>query len=112
LVALAGQWLTRGLAPPFSGRQAAINQAVARTLSLVEPSLKNLDIHIEVIEKHDTELNGHANEYSQVLLNILNNCRDAFEERNDDRQRVITIAYLLQLSLITATIRLSDLRGS
>jgi len=68
-----------------------INEAVAGTLSLVEPSLKNLDIDIEIVEKDDTDFNGYANEYSQVLLNILLNCKDAFEECNRRTQRVILI---------------------
>ncbi|HBG05161.1 MAG: hypothetical protein A2075_02760 [Geobacteraceae bacterium GWC2_58_44] len=68
-----------------------VNQAVATTLSLVEPSFKNLDINIEVIEKDDTDIYGYANEYSQVLLNILLNCKDAFEECDVDKRRVIVI---------------------
>jgi len=82
-----------------------VNQAVARTLSLVEPSLKNLSINIEVIEKENTNINGYANEYSQVLLNILLNCRDAFEECNIDRQRVITMAVFKEggKSVVTVT---------
>ena len=68
-----------------------INQAVAHTLFLVEPSLKSLDIDIELIEKDHADFNGYANEYSQVLLNILLNCKDAFEERSVDQKRVIVI---------------------
>jgi hypothetical protein len=47
-----------------------VNDAVTRTLSLIEPSLKNLDIHIEVTGTGGTDIYGYANEYSQVLLNI------------------------------------------
>ncbi|MBJ6725761.1 PAS domain-containing sensor histidine kinase [Geomesophilobacter sediminis] len=68
-----------------------VNQAVAKTLSLVEPSLKRLEITMDVIEKADAEISGYANEYSQVLLNILLNCRDAFEVGPRDRARVIAI---------------------
>ena len=68
-----------------------IKQAVDKTLSLVEPSLKCLEITIEVTEKDCAEINGYPNEYSQVLLNILINCRDAFEARSTDSQRIIVI---------------------
>jgi PAS domain S-box-containing protein len=68
-----------------------VEQAIAKTLSLIEPSLKKLNINVELVEKEAAEIEGYPNEYSQVLLNILLNCRDAFEERNIDRQRVITI---------------------
>jgi C4-dicarboxylate-specific signal transduction histidine kinase len=68
-----------------------VNQAVVKILSLVKLGFKNLSINIEVIGTDDTEIFGYAHEYSQVLLNILLNCRDAFEGSNIDRQRVITI---------------------
>jgi PAS domain S-box-containing protein len=68
-----------------------VNDAVARTLSLIEPGLKNLGIGIEVKGTDDANIYGYANEYSQVLLNILVNCRDAFEVCDADRQRSITV---------------------
>jgi PAS domain S-box-containing protein len=69
-----------------------VNQAVAKAVFLVEPSLKSLDIRIEVIEEQEVEITGFANEYSQALLNILLNCRDAFETSRIDRSRGITIS--------------------
>jgi len=69
-----------------------VNQAIEKILSLVKPNFKNLSINIEVIGTDGTEIFGYAHEYSQVLLNILLNCRDAFEVSNIDRQLVITIA--------------------
>ena len=69
-----------------------VNQAVGKTLSLLEPCFKNMGIHIEAMETDDAVINGYEHEYSQVLLNILLNCRDAFEANDTDRQRVIRIA--------------------
>jgi PAS domain S-box-containing protein len=69
----------------------SVNGVVVKTLSLVEPSLKNLNIEVEVIKVTDAEINGYVQEYAQVLLNILLNCRDAFEEGNSDTPRVVTI---------------------
>jgi PAS domain S-box-containing protein len=71
--------------------QFNVNQMVARTLSLVEPTLKSHDIRIEVVENDVTDIVGYSNEYSQVLLNILTNARDAFEGRNIRTQRLVTI---------------------
>ena len=68
-----------------------VNRAVANTISLVESSYENQSIKIEVIERVNTDVHGYMHEYSQVLLNILFNCRDAFEERNIDQPRVVTI---------------------
>ena len=68
-----------------------VNQAVAKTLSLIKPSLEDLSIKIDVIEVVDTYAMGYEREYSQVLLNILLNCRDAFEGCSVDGQRVVKI---------------------
>jgi len=84
---------------PFS-----INEAVATTLSLIEPSFKNLDIDVEVIEKDVADFNGYANEYSQVLLNILLNSKDAFAESDTVRQRVIVITIFKENSRSVVTV--------
>jgi PAS domain S-box-containing protein len=68
-----------------------VNQAVADTISLVELSFKNQGIKIEVVETADARVNGYVNEYSQVLLNILFNCKDAFEECHSDGERLVRI---------------------
>jgi PAS domain S-box-containing protein len=69
----------------------SVNQIVAKTVSLVEPSLKKIDIHVDVIENAKVDIYGYANEYSQVLLNILLNSRDAFQRCDSARDRVVTI---------------------
>ena len=62
------------------------------TLSLIEDSFKNQHIGIEVVAKDDPVIHGYRNEFAQVLLNILNNARDALTERDIDDPRVtITI---------------------
>lgn len=90
--------------PDKEKRPFNANQAVAKTLSLVETSLKNMDINIEVIVTDDFDINGYANEYSQVLLNILLNCKDAFEGSNINRQRVITITVFKENNKSVVTI--------
>ena len=69
-----------------------VNNAVAKTLALIEPSLKSLNIQVELSATDDTNVFGYANEYPQVLLNILLNCRDAFEGSRLEGPRVIKIA--------------------
>jgi sensor domain CHASE-containing protein len=67
-------------------------QAVSRTVSFIEDSFKSLGIAIEVHADNSPVVNGYPNEYSQVLLNILINARDAFSERNTGEPKVtITI---------------------
>ena len=56
-------------------------QVIAKTLCLLEGSFKAQGIRMELEQEGDPVINGHPNEYSQVLLNILLNARDAFLAR-------------------------------
>lgn len=58
------------------------DEAVMRALSLVEASFKEHRIDVERVVNSDVKIFGFPNEYSQVLLNILINAKDAINERN------------------------------
>jgi PAS domain S-box-containing protein len=66
-------------------------EALARTLSLVEGSMKNDQIEVEVQVTGDPVITGYPNEFGQVLVNILGNARDAFLQRRGSSPRVVTI---------------------
>lgn len=68
-----------------------VSQVVDKTLSLIDGSFKSMEIEVEVIATGNPVINGYPNEYSQVLLNILINARDAFVERKTNKPRVIAI---------------------
>jgi C4-dicarboxylate-specific signal transduction histidine kinase len=57
---------------PFS-----INKQIAHTLYLVESSFKEQKVGIDLNSEGDPMATGYPNEYSEVLLNILMNARDA-----------------------------------
>jgi signal transduction histidine kinase len=63
--------------------------AVTKTLTLIEDSFRNREIAIEVEATDDPLINGYPNEFSQVLLNILLNARDAFTERRVREPKVV-----------------------
>lgn len=65
-------------------------KAIKNTLSLLEGSFHNPNITIEFIEHDNPVINGYQNEFLQVLLNILNNARDAIIEREIADGRIIT----------------------
>lgn len=67
--------------PNKAKQQFGLCQAVADTLNLVSASFKtnNIDIHFKCDEENS--VNGFPNEFSQVLLNVLSNARDAVVER-------------------------------
>jgi signal transduction histidine kinase len=70
-----------------------LSDAIANTVSLIDDSFKNQNIRIDVNTMNDTSINGYQNEFAQVILNILNNARDAFTERKTSNPRVtITIS--------------------
>ncbi|HBA89041.1 MAG TPA: hypothetical protein DCZ75_13985 [Geobacter sp.] len=69
-----------------------VSRVATRTFSLIEGSFKNLGIGFELKIKDDPEIYGYPNEYSQVLLNLLSNARDAFSERAPDHERLVSIS--------------------
>jgi len=54
---------------------------VSKTLELVEHTLMNKNINVEVEYLHDDEYQTYENEMIQVMLNLLKNAQDAFEEK-------------------------------
>ncbi len=60
---------------PFS-----LRTKIRRTVELVNASYKNLGISITVVDGEDEILFGFPGEYSQVLLNLLGNSKDAIVE--------------------------------
>lgn len=79
-----------------------VSESVASTLLLVEDSFKKQNINIVIVAKNDPVIRGYKNEYAQVLLNILNNARDALTEReSQDRMVTITICAEESLSVLT-----------
>jgi len=55
-----------------------ILEIIEKTVSLLEGSLKAKQIRTAVVAASDPVVNGYPNEFSQVILNIMINARDAF----------------------------------
>ncbi|MDD2580824.1 MAG: PAS domain-containing protein [Desulfuromonadaceae bacterium] len=58
----------------------SVNDAVSRSINFVMPSLKNNGIKAVSDEQSDMCVVGYPNEYTQALLNIIINARDALME--------------------------------
>lgn len=69
----------------------SLEQSVRDTLELVEFFCKDEHIDIIVQSKEDMRVFGYSNEFSQVILNLINNARDNFKHRNINDQRKILI---------------------
>jgi signal transduction histidine kinase len=64
---------------PFS-----LNQQAQAAIELVAPSLHHHRVSVEVLEGPEVWAMGHPSEFSQVLLNLIGNARDAIRASGDD----------------------------
>lgn len=69
--------------------QFGVKGVVANALSLIGDNFRSLGIQVEFDCPNDISINGYPNEFSQALLNILMNARDAIEERGVHAPRVV-----------------------
>jgi signal transduction histidine kinase len=58
-----------------------LKQVTEECINLVEASIKNNNINIVIRCERDVLVSGYANEYSQAVMNLLSNARDAIVER-------------------------------
>jgi len=67
----------------------SLKTAVTGAIEFMAPSLTQSGIGVELqVETDDIEAYGYANEYSQVLLNIINNTKDMVKEREPDAPKI------------------------
>lgn len=71
----------------------SLNQVIERTISLIDKSFQEQQINIVLDPDGDLTANGYPNEYSQVLLNILLNARDALLEKDGVDATVVIRAF-------------------
>jgi signal transduction histidine kinase len=65
-----------------------VDEVITRTVSLIEDNFRDQNIRIEVISTGDPQIHGFPNEYGQVLLNLLMNARDTFQEHAVTEARI------------------------
>jgi len=66
----------------------SVIEAIKNTMSLLEGNFHNPKITIDIVDHGNPIINGYQNEFAQVILNILNNARDAIIEREITDARV------------------------
>ncbi|WP_121627130.1 sensor histidine kinase [Poseidonibacter antarcticus] len=70
-----------------------ILEQINSTVNIISSSLKQHDIKLDIIIQKNTHMLGYKNEYSQVLINILNNARDVLIQRKIQNPKIkITIS--------------------
>ncbi|MFZ3017781.1 MAG: ATP-binding protein [Gallionella sp.] len=65
-----------------------LHQAVSDSLQLLEATLKNNNIQVAMGKDLGLEAFGHANEFSQVILNVLANAKDALVDNQPHQRRI------------------------
>jgi signal transduction histidine kinase/CheY-like chemotaxis protein len=79
-----------------------LNEMVVNSMSIMEGSLGSLRISVEIDVQEDFELYSYPNEFLQVLINILANASDAFEERQIANPKVrITLSREDSMAVLT-----------
>ncbi|WP_053366717.1 PAS domain-containing sensor histidine kinase [Bacillus sp. FJAT-27245] len=66
----------------------SVADAIEDALSLFSPSLKKHEIEIEFIYRGQQMAFGYPNEFSQAILNLLANSRDAFVHKGSENRRI------------------------
>lgn len=66
-----------------------VSQALTKVIAMIEASISKQGVHIVVEERNSpVAINGYYNEYKQVLLNLLNNARQALLDSKADRPAI------------------------
>ncbi|UPU34472.1 ATP-binding protein [Geomonas paludis] len=89
--------------PDHTKKVFSVSTALSKTLSLILPMMNNQHIEVKISKMEPVEVYGFETEYAQVLLAILTNCKDAFENVAVERRRIIeiTVSRLDKKSVVT-----------
>ncbi|QKF81055.1 ABC transporter substrate-binding protein [Halarcobacter ebronensis] len=69
----------------------SILKAVEKNISLIEGMLKTNSIELVFLNKEDITINSYENEFTQALINIFYNAKDALEKVEDEKYIFIDI---------------------
>jgi len=84
----------RDFSRPDQGKTSfKVLEVIAKTQHMLDESFDAQRIRIEVESEGDPVIDGYPNEYSQVLLNLLMNARDAFLAKKVESPSVVVRAF-------------------
>ena len=68
----------------------SIKEAIDKSLGMLEGTFKKEGIHVEILKNEDVKISGIKAEFSQVIINILTNAKDAMQNL-DSKDKIIKI---------------------
>lgn len=77
--------------PEKDKSQFSISEVAERTIHLLEKTLQMNEIQLELETKETPMTVGYPNEYAQVLVNLIQNARDAFDTRPEITDRLVKL---------------------
>lgn len=65
-----------------------LSTQINASLNIISSSLKNNNIMLDIIVKKNPTIHGYKSEYTQVLINILNNAKDVLIQRKIQNPKI------------------------
>jgi len=85
-----------------------VSEQLNTSINIISSGLKKNKIHLDIIIKKNPIVCGFKNEYSQVVINIVNNARDMLVERKIENPK---IKIFIEEDDDTAVLRIADNAG-
>jgi PAS domain S-box-containing protein len=76
------------LEPKNAKETFSVDDVIRKTISVMGEAFKSQKISIELQSSGDTEVYGDANEYGQVIMNLLGNAKDALLQNRETERRI------------------------
>ncbi|MCF7919413.1 MAG: hybrid sensor histidine kinase/response regulator [Candidatus Cloacimonetes bacterium] len=87
---------------PVEERQEfSVGEVLDKCLKLLQPTLESDNINLKNTVKQEMQILGYKNDYAQVILQILNNARDAVNSRDGGKEIRIELSSQDGRSLVT-----------
>lgn len=78
-----------------------LSDQIKRTINMLTTTLDNKNIKVDIIIKANPQIYGYKNEYSQVVMNLIANAKDALVDRDVENSKIIVKVYQDQQYCIT-----------
>jgi len=85
----------------------AVIDVIEKCQKLLGPTFESDEIEFEIRKKQNSTIKGYKNDYAQVVLQILNNARDALNGKTGTKKIIISIDHQNDRSLV----KISDNAG-